>query len=35
LHMDYDSGHGSGQSTQQSIDNWTFIFEYIMNQLKM
>lgn len=35
LHMDYDSGHGSGQSTAQSIDNWTFIFEFIMNQLKM
>ena len=35
LHMDYDSGHGSGQSTKQSIDNWTFIFEFIMNQLGM
>jgi len=35
LHMDYDSGHGSGQATQQIIDNWTFIFEYIMNQLNM
>lgn len=35
LHMDYDSGHGSGQSTQQAINNWTFIFEYILNQLKM
>jgi len=35
LHMDYDSGHGSGQSTQQQIDNWAFTFEYIMNQLKM
>ena len=35
LHMDYDSGHGSGQSTQQSINNWTFVFEYIMNQLGM
>ena len=35
LHMDYDSGHGSGQSTQQAIDNWTFTFEYIMNQLGM
>ncbi len=27
LHMDYDSGHGSGQATQQIIDNWSFIFE--------
>lgn len=35
LHMDFDSGHGSGQSTQQAIDNWTFIFEYVMNQLGM
>jgi len=35
LHMDYDSGHGSGQSTKQSIDNWTFIFEFIMNQAGM
>lgn len=35
LHMDYDSGHGSGQSTQQSIDNWSFVFEYILNQLNM
>ena len=35
LHMDYNSGHGSGQSTAQVIDNWTFIFEFIMNQLKM
>ena len=35
LHMDYDSGHGSGQATQQIIDNWSFIFEYIMNQLNM
>ncbi len=35
LHMDYDSGHGSGQSTQQSINNWTFVFEYILNQLNM
>lgn len=32
LHMDYNSGHGSGQSTEQSIDNWDFVFEFIMNQ---
>ena len=35
LHIDYNSGHGSGQSTAQRIDNWTFIFEFIMNQLGM
>ncbi|OQY93105.1 MAG: hypothetical protein B6D37_12580 [Sphingobacteriales bacterium UTBCD1] len=34
LHMDYNSGHGSGQSTEQSIDNWNFVFEFILNQLK-
>jgi prolyl oligopeptidase len=33
LHMDYNSGHGSGQSTEQRIDNWNFVFEYIANQL--
>lgn len=33
LHIDYDSGHGSGQSTEQSIANWSFIFEFILNQL--
>jgi prolyl oligopeptidase len=32
LHMDYNSGHGSGQSTEQAIDNWNFVFEFIMNQ---
>lgn len=35
LHMDFDSGHGTGQSIQQSINNITFTFEYIMNQLGM
>jgi len=35
LHVDYNSGHGSGQSTTQSIDNWDFIFEFIINQLGM
>ena len=35
LHMDYNSGHGSGQSTAQVIDNWNFVFEFIMNQLNM
>lgn len=33
LRVDFDSGHGSGQSTQQSIDNYTFIFEFVLNQL--
>jgi prolyl oligopeptidase len=35
LHMDYNSGHGSGQSTAQSIDNWTFVFEFILNEAGM
>jgi len=35
LHMDYNSGHGSGQATSQRIDNWVFIFEFMMNQLGM
>ncbi len=35
LHVDYDSGHGAGQSTTQAINNWNFVFEYIINQLKM
>lgn len=35
LHMDYNSGHGPGQSTQQMIDNYVFEFEFIMNQLGM
>ncbi len=35
LHMDYDSGHGSGQSTKQQIDNILFSYEFILNQLGM
>jgi prolyl oligopeptidase len=35
LHMDFNSGHGSGQATSQRIDNWTYVFEFIMNQLGM
>lgn len=35
LHMDYNTGHGSGQSTAQAIDNWNFVFEFIINQLGM
>jgi len=33
LHMDYNSGHGSGQSTAQRIENIVFMFDFIMNQL--
>ena len=35
LHMDYNSGHFSGQSTEQRIDNIVFMFDFIMNQLGM
>jgi prolyl oligopeptidase len=35
LHMDFDSGHGSGQSTKQQIDNILFSYEFILNQLGM
>jgi prolyl oligopeptidase len=35
LHMDYNSGHGTGQNTAQIIDNTLFVFEYVMNQLGM
>ncbi|MDV3907934.1 hypothetical protein CMT84_05645 [Elizabethkingia anophelis] len=35
LHRDYNSGYGSGQNTKQSIDNYTFYFEFIMNQFGM
>ena len=35
LHMDYNSGHGSGQSTAQRIDNIVFDFYFIMNELGM
>ena len=35
LHMDFNSGHGSGQKTAQSIENWNFIFEFVMNRLVM
>lgn len=33
LHMDFKSGHGSGQSTAHRIDNWTFIFDFVLGQL--
>jgi prolyl oligopeptidase len=35
LHMDFNSGHGSGQSTTQRIDNSEFIFNFMLNQLGM
>jgi prolyl oligopeptidase len=35
LHMDYDSSHGSVQSTNQRIDNSLFIFEFLLNHLGM
>ncbi|MEO8763956.1 MAG: prolyl oligopeptidase family serine peptidase [Ginsengibacter sp.] len=35
LHMDYNSGHGSGQNTAQLIDNIVFVFNFILNQLAM
>lgn len=35
LHIDYNSGHGSGKSTEHIIENAVFNFEFIMNQLGM
>jgi prolyl oligopeptidase len=35
LWIDYNSGHGSGQQTQQIIDNQTMQYTYLMNQLGM
>lgn len=35
LYMDYDSGHGSGKSTEQTIDDIAFQYRFIMNQLGM
>jgi prolyl oligopeptidase len=35
LYMDYDSGHGSGKSTQQVIDDQEIKMRYIMNMLEM
>ncbi len=35
LHMDFDSGHGTGQETQQLINNTVFKFQFIMNQLQI
>jgi prolyl oligopeptidase len=33
LWIDFNSGHGTGQQTQQRIDNATMQFSYLMNQL--
>jgi prolyl oligopeptidase len=35
LWIDYNSGHGTGQQTQQIIDNRTMQMSYLMNQLGM
>jgi prolyl oligopeptidase len=35
LYMDFDSGHGSGQSTKKSIDNLEFQMRFIMRELGM
>jgi prolyl oligopeptidase len=35
LHMDYDSGHGSGKNTQKVIDDSYFQFKFVLNQLNI
>jgi len=35
LYIDYDSGHGSGKSTEQLIEEIEFQWRFIMNQLEM
>lgn len=35
LYMDFDSGHGSGKSTNQKIENLDVKFRFLMNVLKM
>ena len=35
LRMDFDSGHGSGKSTQQMVDELQFVMEFYMNELGM
>ena len=35
LYMDYDSGHGSGKSTEQTIKDLEIQYGFIMNQLGM
>jgi len=35
LYIDYNVGHGSGQATQQRIENTVVDFEFLLNQLGM
>src|SRR5690606_32343589 len=35
LYMNFDSGHGSGKSTQQQIDELAFRWRFIMGELGM
>ncbi|MBL7997659.1 MAG: S9 family peptidase [Candidatus Kapabacteria bacterium] len=35
LHIDYDSGHGSGKSLQQAIDDLIFTWNFTMGELGM
>jgi len=35
LYMDYDSGHGSGKSTEQAITQQDYFWRFIMNELGM
>jgi len=35
LYIDFESGHGSGQSIEQMIDNIEFELRYIMNTIGM
>lgn len=35
LRMDFDSGHGSGKSTEQMVEELSFIMEFYMNELGM
>jgi prolyl oligopeptidase len=35
LHMDFDSGHGSGKSTAQQVYELQFVMEFVMNELGM
>ena len=35
LHIDFESGHGSGQSVQQQVNNLEFELRYIMDRIGM
>ncbi len=35
LRMDFDSGHGSGKSTEQLVNDLLFVMEFYMNELGM